>query len=109
MIEALFYNVQVKTLSATRVEITLVPSKIGRWFRRRARRGIAYRARERDYKDDYGKLVRGSICWWWVATSRHVGWYVERNIEAAPMLSIEDMSVEQLLLDEPADKKGLTP
>ena len=109
MIEALLYHVQVKRLSKTRVEITLVPSRIGRWLKRRVRRGVAYRAKGNDYYDEFDdSLVKGVIGWWWVATDRHVGRYVERNIEAAPLLSIEDMSVEQLLLDHPSDRKGPT-
>lgn len=102
MIEALLYQVQVKMLSKTRVEITLVPTWLGRWFKRRVRKGLAYRARADDYEDEDG-VIEGTIGWWWQATDRSVGWYVERYIEAAPMLAIEDMTVEQLLLDDPAE------
>jgi len=105
MIEALLYHVQVKALSKKQVEVTLVPSRIGRWLRRRVRNGVAYRAKGADYKFD-GEFVRGEIGWWWEATDRHVGWYVERQIECAPMLSIDDMTVEQLLLDDPAKKES---
>lgn len=98
MIDAFLYQVRIKTLSKTRVEITLVPTWLGRWFKRRVRQGIAYRA-----KDTNDVLQRGDdvIGWWWQATDRHVGSYVERYIEAAPMLAIEDMTVEQLLLSAP--------
>jgi hypothetical protein len=91
MIDAFLYQVRIKTLSKTRVEITLVPTWLGRMFKRRVRQGIAYRAK--DSENQYG--------WWWQATDRFVGLYVERYIEAAPMLTIEDMTVEQLLLDAP--------
>lgn len=109
MIVALLYNVQVKALSKKRVEITLVPSRLGRWFKRRVRKGVAFRAKGSDYDDEYGDRVKGEIGWWWEATDRHVGWYVERNIEASPMLSIEDMTVEQLLLDNTTDRKDSAP
>lgn len=99
MIEALLYQVRIKALSKTRVEITLVPTWLGRLFKRRVRQGVAYRAK--DSEDAVG--------WWWQATDRHVGAYVERYIEAAPMLAIEDMTVEQLLLDEPAEKRRKRP
>src|SRR5271167_4222147 len=92
MIEMLLYQVQVKALSKTRVEITLVPTWLGRWFKRRVRQGIAYRAKDSE----------NVVGWWWQATDRHVGGHVERYIEAVPMLAIEDMTVEQLLLGEPA-------
>ena len=91
MIEAFLYQVRIKTLSKTRVEITLVPTWLGRLCSRRVRQGVAYRA-----EDD-----EGAVAWWWQATDRYVGSYVERYIEAVPMLTIEDMTVEQLLLDVP--------
>lgn len=99
MIDALLYQIRVKKLSKTRVEITLVPTWLGRLFKRRVRQGVAYRAR--DMTDD--------IAWWWQATDRHVGEYIARYIEAAPMLTIEDMTVEQLLLDEPVAKQPRDP
>ena len=92
MIDALLYQVQIRRLSRTRVEITLVPTWLGRWCARRMRQGIAYRAKGSD----------GEIGWWWTATDRHVGRYVERYIEVAPMLTLDDLTVEQLLLDDPA-------
>ena len=99
MIEALLYQVQIKSLSRTRVEITLVPTWLGRLFKRRVRQGVACRAKD----------LNGHIGWWWQATDRHVGSYVERYIEAAPMLAIEDMTVEQLLLEEPVAKERSDP
>ena len=99
MIDAFLYQVRIKALSKSRVEITLVPTWLGRWFKRRVRQGIAYRA-----KDDVN-----DIHWWWVATDRHVGAYVERYIEVAPMLAIEDMTVEQLLLDDPSPTSDPAP
>lgn len=91
MFEAMLYQVQVKAMSATRVEITFVPTWLGRLLKRPTRRGIAHRARSRG----------GDIGWWWNATLRHVSRHVESYIEAAPLLAIEDMTVEQLLLEEP--------
>lgn len=99
MIDAFLYQVRVKALSKTRVEITLVPTWLGRLFKRRVRQGIAYR----------GKDAEGDLGWWWQATDRHVGAYVERYIEAAPMLAIEDMTIEQLLLDEPVEQQRKQP
>lgn len=95
MIEAFLYQVQVKVLSKTRVEITLVPTWLGRMFKRRVRQGSAYRA----------KSAADTLAWWWQATDRYVGAYVERYIEVVPMLAVDDMTVEQLLLDEPAGEK----
>ena len=99
MVDAFLYQVRVKALSKTRVEITLVPTWLGRLFKRRVRQGVAYRAKD----------AEGDMAWWWQATDRHVGVYIERYIEAAPMLTIEDMTVEQLLLDEPAAKQQVEP
>ena len=99
MIDTFLYQVQVKALSKTRVEITLVPTWLGRLFKRRVRQGLAHRAKGDD----------DAIAWWWVATDRYVGTYVERYIEAASMLAIEDMTVEQLLRDEPVEKQRKRP
>lgn len=99
MVDAFLYQVRVKVLSKTRVEITLVPTWLGRLFKRRVRQGVAYRAKDSE----------GDKAWWWQATDRHVGVYIERYIEAAPMLTIEDMTVEQLLLDEPVAKQQRDP
>ena len=99
MIDAFLYQVRIKALSKTRVEITLVPTWLGRVFKRRVRQGAAYRAKDSE----------GDTAWWWQTTDRHVGTYVERYIEAAPMLAIEDMTVEQLLLDEPVAKQQRDP
>jgi hypothetical protein len=93
MIASLLYQVRIKKLSKTRVEITLVPTWLGRVFKRRVRQGPAFRAKDAD----------GDLGWWWEATDRHVGSYVERYIEAAPLLAIEDMTIEQLLLDAPVE------
>jgi hypothetical protein len=99
MIDALLYQIQIKALSKTRVEITLVPTWLGRLCKRRVRQGVAYRAKD----------AEDAVGWWWQATDRHVGSYIERYIEAAPMLAIEDMTVEQLLLDDPAAKERSDP
>ena len=99
MVDAFLYQVRVKVLSKTRVEITLVPTWLGRLFKRRVRQGVAHRALDSE----------DGMAWWWKATDRYVGAYVERYIEAAPMLAIEDMTVEQLLLDEPVAKQQRDP
>lgn len=96
MLTALLYHVEVHHITRSKVRITLTPNWFGDLFRRRQRVGPAVRARADD---------TGEWCWWWAATMRHVGNYVERYIEAAPLLQIEDMSVEQLLLDEPETKR----
>jgi hypothetical protein len=106
MIDAFLYQVRIKALSRTRVEITLVPTWLGRLFKRRVRQGVAYRAK--DLEDCIGGRL-DTVAWWWQATDRHVGSYVERYIEAAPMLTIEDMTVEQLLLDDPAARQDTEP
>ena len=76
-------------VTATRCEIVMVPTRIGRWFGCQLRRGIAHLAKSR--AGDWG--------WWWNNTSRRVEERIERLIEAAPIETIEDMPVE-LLLEE---------
>jgi hypothetical protein len=71
-------------------EITMVPTKLGRWLGCQLRRGIGRRA---DDDDD------GQWHWWWANTDRYVGRRLERLIEAAPIDTIEDMPIE-LLLEE---------
>lgn len=93
MLESLLYHVRVLTLSRSKVEITYVPNWLGRLLKRRVRQGTAYRARSP------GRY--GEVHWWWRATDRWVGDYVERYIEATPLLALEDMTVEQLLLEAP--------
>lgn len=93
---ALLYNIHIQRLTRRRVEITLVPTWLGRLLRRRVRQGVAYRDDDND----------GETCWWWKATDRYVGTYVERYIEASPLTLVEDMTVEQLLLDEPERKRS---
>lgn len=88
MIVALLYSINVQFLSRTRCTITLTPNRLGRLFRRRVRIGVAFKAR--DTED-------GTMNWWWRATDRHVGSYIERYIEVAPMMTIEEMPVEMLL------------
>lgn len=95
MIYALLYHVHVRSLSRKRVQITLVPTWLGRVLKRRERIGLAHRC-----PDELGDTM-----WWWVRTDRYVGEYIERYIEAAPVLQIEDMSVEQLLLEDASSPK----
>lgn len=91
MIDALLYHVRVHALSRKRVEITLMPTWLGNLLKRRTRKGVAFQSHDED----------DILSWWWLATHRYVGEYIERYIEAAPILTIDDMTVEQLLLDEP--------
>lgn len=74
-------------------EITMVPTRLGRWLGCQIRRGVASRAQ--DEEDRW--------CWWWIATERWVGTRIERLIEAAPIDTIEDMPIE-LLLEEGRDE-----
>lgn len=86
----MLYDIRVRFLSKKRAEITLVPTWLGRVFKCRVRVGVAFRARSSD----------NEWSWWWERTERFVGTRIERYIEAAPLLSVEDMTVEQLLLEE---------
>lgn len=82
----LLYNVHsVKYISAKRVRITLTPNWLGRLFSRRAR---------------VGEAIQGEHFWAWAATGYDVGYRIESYIEAAPVLTVDDMTVEQLLLDD---------
>lgn len=93
MITALLYHVKVKHLTRRKVEISLIPNWLGRRLRRSIRVGIAKR----------GESLSGDQCWWWIATDRHVGDYIEQYIEAAPVMSLEEMPIE-LLLKEGSDE-----
>lgn len=84
---ALLYQIQVRYLTERKVEIALVPNWLGRMLHRSVRVGIATR-----HKDG-----GGDQCWWWKTTTRYVGDHIERYIETAPVLSIEDMPIEMLL------------
>lgn len=76
-----------------RCEITMIPTKLGRLLGCQLRRGTAHRAKNQ--MDEW--------CWWWINTDRHVGWRVERMIEAAPIETIEDMPIELLLEEGKSD------
>ena len=75
--------------TATRCEIVMVPTRIGRWLGCQLRRGVAH----------LGKSRADSWHWWWSNTGRRVEARIVRMIEAAPIETIEDMPVE-LLLEE---------
>lgn len=92
MITALLYQIKVRYLTKRKVEISMIPNRLGRFLRRNTRVGIAHRARSNE----------GDWAFFWIATDRHVGDYIERYIEAAPIISIEDMPIE-LLLKEGTD------
>lgn len=93
MMDALLYNIKVKYLKPSQVEISMIPNWLGRMLRRSIRTGTAHRGWSQGRKRD--RLLR----WWWDATDRFVGNYIERYIEAAPVMSLEDMPVELLLKD----------
>jgi hypothetical protein len=82
-------KIRIRYLSKSRVEVTFVPTKLGRWLGVEVRRGLARRARDRE--NDW--------CWWWIMTDRYVGRRVERCIEAAPLPGIEELPIELLLGD----------
>lgn len=98
MIEAFLYRVRVRYMPHERrkfphVQITLTPTWLGRLLWRCQRVGVSYRTRDSD----------GQLCWWWTATNRYVGRHIERYIEAAPTLRLDDITVAQLIGDEPID------
>jgi len=80
-------KIRIRYISKRRVEVTLIPTKIGRWIGLEIRRGLAERA----------KNSEGEFFWWWATTDRYVGRRIERCIEAAPIPSIEEMPIELLL------------
>jgi hypothetical protein len=98
VIVALLYSISVQFLSKTRCKITLTPNRLGRIFRRRVRSGVAFKGR--DDEDD-------TMCWWWQATGRYVGSYIERYIEASPLMTIEEMPIEMLLGDGGKDTEPI--
>jgi hypothetical protein len=79
-------------------EVTLIPGRVARWFGAETRIGIAYRSHY-DTEDEDGENYR-EVVFRWKTTGRYVGWGVMRAIEAAPVQSLDDMTVEQLLLDD---------
>lgn len=86
---ALLYHVTVRKLSRKSAIVTLAPTWFGRVTKRRVRSGLARRARGDDEE----------IHWWWDATERWVGWHIEQYIEVAPLPTVDDMTVEELLLE----------
>jgi hypothetical protein len=89
LITALLYSIKVRYLKPNRVEISMIPTWLGRRMRRSIRTGTAEKAK--------GRGRWPEIHWWWSATDRYVGDYIERYIEAAPIMSLEEMPVELLL------------
>lgn len=83
-------KIRIRYISKSRVEVTFIPTKLGRWLGGEVRRGMARRARDYDENE---------WCWWWVTTDRYVGRRVEHCIEAAPMPGIEELPIELLLGD----------
>lgn len=89
MAVALLYHVSVRALSRRAVVVTLAPTWLGRFLQRRVRSGMAKRARGDD----------DELHWWWDATEQWVGGHIEKYIEVAPLPTVDDMTVEELLLD----------
>lgn len=95
-------RVRIRWIDKKTCEVTLIPGRIGRWFGAETRVGVAYRS----YYDGTAEDENGEsysyreVIFRWKTTSRYVGWRVMRAIEAAPVQSIDDMTVEQLLLDD---------
>ena len=83
-------KIRIRYISKSRVEVTFIPTKLGRWLGVEVRRGVARRARDDEFN---------TWCWWWVTTERYVGRRVERCIEASPIPGVEEMPIELLLGD----------
>lgn len=90
-------KIRIRYLKKSRVEVTLIPTKLGRLLGIEIRRGIAARVRSDDPEHELGAWM-----WWWIATERYVGRRIERCIEAVPMPSVEELPIE-LLLGEGAE------
>ncbi len=84
-------------------EITMIPTKLGRWFGCQLRRGTARRAEATVWDEEREENVDDGWRWWWITTERWVGWRIERMIEAAPIDTIEDMPIELLLEEGKSD------
>ena len=80
-------KIRIRYVSKRKVEITFLPTKLGRWLGLEVRRGFARRAQNQD----------NEWLWWWVTTDRYVGRRIERCIEAAPVPGVDEMPVELLL------------
>lgn len=83
-------KIRIRYISKSRVEVTFIPTKLGRWLGVEVRRGVARRACDDEFNE---------WCWWWVTTERYVGRRVERCIEASPIPGVEEMPIELLLGD----------
>src|ERR1700688_4775737 len=97
-------RVRIRWIDKKTCEVTLLPGRVARWFGDEMRGGVACRS----YYDGASEDENGEsysyreVIFRWKTTSRYVGWRVMRAIDAAPVQSIDDMTVEQLLLDDPS-------
>jgi hypothetical protein len=96
-------KVRIEWLNKKRCTVTLIPSWLGRMFGSETRQGIAYRSTYRmvalDVDGNETDEITEHTAYYWETTNRYVGWRVMRAIEAAPLQSVDEMSVEQLLLE----------
>lgn len=97
-------RVRIRWIDKKTCEVTLIPGRIARWFGAEMRVGVAYRSYfDGTAEDENGESYNyREVVFRWKTTGRYVGWRVMRAIEAAPVQSIDDMTVEQLLLDDPS-------
>jgi len=95
-------RVRIRWIDEKTCEVTLIPGRVGHWFGAEARVGVAYRS----YYDTTAENEDGEsysyreVIFRWKTTERYVGRRVMRAIEAAPVQSIDDMTLEQLLLGD---------
>lgn len=100
-------KIRIRWLNRKTCEVTIIPGWFRRLFGAETRRGIAYRGTYEAPVLDVNGEETGEyyerIAFYWKTTNRYVGWRVMRCIDAAPLQLIEEMSVEQLLLEEPRE------
>jgi len=95
-------RIRIRWIDKKTCEVTLIPGRIARWFGAETRVGIAYRSYyDATASDENGESYEyREVIFRWKTTDRYVGWRVTSAIEAAPVQTIDDMTVEQLLLDD---------
>lgn len=95
-------RVRLRWIDKRTCEVTLIPGRLAQWFGAEMRVGLAYRSYcDRTALDEDGESYNyRETIFRWKTTNRYVGWRVMRAIEVAPVQSVDDMTVEQLLLDD---------